>query len=92
MYAFTTTDNDEVRFFRERQATDRGRRLEPLTGFSGCEIGAFRPASEEVSGTGVCGVFDTKRGTLISWCIDQHTFRKWSSYQVTMVRLRSLYL
>jgi hypothetical protein len=33
-------------------------------------------------------VFDTKRGTLISWCIDQHTFCKWSSCQVTMVRLR----
>jgi hypothetical protein len=57
---------------RGRQATDRRRHLEPLTGFSGCEVGAFRPVSGEVPITNICGLFDTKRGTLIGWRLDQH--------------------
>jgi hypothetical protein len=30
------------------------------------------PDSEEVPVTDICGLFDTKRGTLIWWRIDQH--------------------
>jgi hypothetical protein len=71
--------------------------MEPLTGFSGCEVGAFRPASGEVPVTGVCGEFDTKRGTLISWRIDQHRLQviepsRWLRYDGALVVLLRIVL
>jgi hypothetical protein len=57
---------------RQRQTTDRDRRLESLTGFSGCEVGALCAAFREVPVSGICGVIDTKRETVIWWCTDQH--------------------
>ena len=74
VYTFTTTASDQVRLSRGRQETDRGRRLDPLSGFSGREVGAFHPASGEVPVIGVCGVFDTKHGALMWWRIDEDGF------------------
>jgi hypothetical protein len=69
----------------------------PLTGFSDCEVGAFRPASGEVPVTGVCGEVDTKRGTLISWRIDQHRLQviepsRWLRYDGALVVLLRIVL
>ncbi len=52
--------------------TDRDRRLESLRGFSGSEVGALCAAFREVPVSGICGVIDTKRETVIWWCVDQH--------------------
>jgi hypothetical protein len=52
--------------------TDRDRRLESLRGFSGSEVGALCAAFREVPVSGICGVIDTKRETVIWWCTDQH--------------------
>ena len=62
--------------------------MEPLTGFPDCEVGAFRPASGEVPVTGVCGEFDTKRWSLISWRIDQ-PFANDRAIKVATVRWRA---
>jgi hypothetical protein len=71
--------------------------LQPLTSSLRCEVGAFRPASGEVPVTGVCGVFDTKRGMLISWRIDQHRLQviepsRWLQYDGALVVLLRIVL
>ena len=65
--------------------------MEPLTGFPDCEVGAFRPASGEVPVTGICGLFDTKRGTLIWWRIDQHRLQVIELSRCSGTTARSLY-